>query len=715
MNNDLLDDLDDDFLEALEQFEERHALTCSTNPNYHPPPPPPPPSTSSHSPPLPLHILVPQADGLCFSPPHELSQRTVDYDTNTLNSCIPGLPRLPPPQLLRSPKAGEKEIDRLKRELNRAHKQVSDLELELKKERTKKEEQLQSIVLHTRENDAEVHLRKRKNLEHEFHTKDYPSSSHQRFPNGNSLSDQIPVPSTFKAIGIQTEEAAERSPLTSDNVKPKVDSSSLQQCSSRLLSLWNPTKKRGLQKDILSKLFLACESDFHILFGCLSTNSSLEKATLSAPHESSLQVHFQAHVHIADTTKISHLYSLLTKIGSGLVELDTLIDALVDLCRTENAIIVYRALHILHIVLNHLSSLGEEPDKRDNIVVDEEPSSGSKTEDPYGRLSKETRTIFDVDTNATFSGNKASSSRIQRNNRLLGNEFLISKCSLDWVFVFKSMHEIIMRHTQECVKLEAVSITNLIVLRTNAYLGRVKYGSKPVFQSISLLLQKDAGSSVQKQAVHLLYLLINCPELLAMFIAFYKEEESAGVVNDDSKIESSSGGCRVILDGLADCLTCVGSGIKELKLRRITITLLAYLASSGKSSCEIVLSHKIFRRSNFLQLILQMLTSEMDAEVVDSAQPQELFRERTLLIREALIFLNRLVSNLQYSTPVLRLLTSTRDMTSLTVDIANRLSRKTKWSWQSDGLTKQIRESEVVDLARVFKKRVFAFLGDNYY
>lgn len=89
------------------------------------------------------------------------------------------------------------------------------------------------------------------------------------------------------------------------------------------------------------------------------------------------------------------------------------------------------------------------------------------------------------------------------------------------------------------------------------------------------------------------------------------------------------------------------------------------------------------------------------------------FSCRTLLIREALIFLNRLVSNAQYSGPVLRVLTNSRDVAFLTIDIANRLSRKGKWLWQSDTMTRQIRESEIVDLARVFKKRVFNFLGDS--
>ncbi|CAK9156393.1 unnamed protein product [Ilex paraguariensis] len=85
----------------------------------------------------------------------------------------------------------------------------------------------------------------------------------------------------------------------------------------------------------------------------------------------------------------------------------------------------------------------------------------------------------------------------------------------------------------------------------------------------------------------------------------------------------------------------------------------------------------------------------------------------TLLIREALILLNRLASNPQYSTPVFRILTNSRDVASLTLDVANRLSRKGKWLWQSDKLTRQIRESEIVDLARVFKKRVFTFLGES--
>lgn len=77
-------------------------------------------------------------------------------------------------------------------------------------------------------------------------------------------------------------------------------------------------------------------------------------------------------------------------------------------------------------------------------------------------------------------------------------------------------------------------------------------------------------------------------------------------------------------------------------------------------------------------------------------------------MREILILLNRLVSSPSYSATVLRDLTDTRDMASLTVDVTTRLSRKGNESeQQEDSMVKQVRRNEIVDLARLFKKRVF--------
>ncbi|CAN1259732.1 Protein SENSITIVE TO UV 2, partial [Linum perenne] len=85
-----------------------------------------------------------------------------------------------------------------------------------------------------------------------------------------------------------------------------------------------------------------------------------------------------------------------------------------------------------------------------------------------------------------------------------------------------------------------------------------------------------------------------------------------------------------------------------------------------------------------------------------------LFLCRTKLIREALILLNRLVSNPGSSAIVLRVLTGTRDMASLTIEVASRLSSNEQTS-NHHGRTAG--ESETLELAKKFKKRVFAYLG----
>jgi hypothetical protein len=45
-------------------------------------------------------------------------------------------------------------------------------------------------------------------------------------------------------------------------------------------------------------------------------------------------------------------------------------------------------------------------------------------------------------------------------------------------------------------------------------------------------------------------------------------------------------------------------------------------------------------------------------------------------------------------------------MASWTLDVAIRLSQKGNENEQQDGLVKQIRKTEIIDLARIFKKRV---------
>lgn len=167
------------------------------------------------------------------------------------------------------------------------------------------------------------------------------------------------------------------------------------------------------------------------------------------------------------------------------------------------------------------------------------------------------------------------------------------------------------------------------------------------------------------------------------------------------------------MEGLADCIGCCGTSVQDLELRRNAIILLALIVSYGRPGVEILVSQKLPREANFLMLILQVLVAEIDTESSAYTVPADLFRARTLLIRETLILLNRLVSNPSYSSIVLQVLTSSRDMASLTVDVATRLSRKEERRGQSDSISRQMRESEILDLGRKFKKRVFAYLGDS--
>lgn len=118
-----------------------------------------------------------------------------------------------------------------------------------------------------------------------------------------------------------------------------------------------------------------------------------------------------------------------------------------------------------------------------------------------------------------------------------GSSCLISS-HFNYFPLFELMCEIIMIHEVEHVRLQAVSVMNLIVARSNAYLEREKYvqhrflinlgiflelcdmlnqypplyryGTDIPFQSISKLLKKGAHVHVKKKAVHLLHMLLNC-------------------------------------------------------------------------------------------------------------------------------------------------------------------------------------------------------------
>ncbi|KAK3005628.1 hypothetical protein RJ639_017677 [Escallonia herrerae] len=590
------DDWDKDFLDQLILCEEQ----ALSSPNPTQPPPPPPPQSA------------PQCGDISYSPPRELTQRLRDASSNHSPSAS-----CRTRTFVVSPQSDkEQEIDRLKvrvrvpavgssfffisnvffvrsfdglclqRELGRASNRLSHLEhdcLELRRQIDNKDEQLRSVCLRTEAKDAEVHCAKNTNL------------------------------STGKAVGVQTDKVGD----TTNSIAKDILTPS--ECSRRLLGIWDPPGGQHSGKNLFHKLFMACETDFRVLFGSLGSSMSSRPTRVSSANGSSsivvLQHHMQA-VHPVEAAKLSDLYCLMTKISCDMVKLEALVEALVDLCAVKNVIIVYRSLRVLRVVLSYLSSTERVFDRRDTVMI-EGTSSGEST--AGGTL----------DPGFIPLGTRFLHAAVAHTTEVRNHDYVMPVSRVDWDSLFELLHKIAMRDNEEHVRLEAVSIMNMILMKTNAYLDREKFGRVQVFQSISQLLKKEAGFGVQKQAVHLLYLLLNCPKLMAFFCSGCNDEsKNAEAADSDATNDSDFPGFSEVLQGLADCLACSGSDTKELKLRRNAIILLAFLASSGKCGFQILLGYRLSRRTNFLALILQLLRSEMDVEAPGYVQPSEVFKER---------------------------------------------------------------------------------------
>ncbi|XP_017972832.1 PREDICTED: uncharacterized protein LOC18606848 isoform X1 [Theobroma cacao] len=700
MSEENLEEWDASFLEELIQVEEL-ALSSSSVTQNNPPSssylrPLPPPSDK------PLHFPPPsRIDSLSYSPPRELSQRTADVGgAFTSNGVVAksATPSTPVRCVRGSDNAKDLEIERLKKELGRVSKQLANLEHEcfkLKKERNK-EDQLTFADSRNEVKVANFHGSRIANLEHGI-----PVAEHhgvrQELPNAKAFDDQIGLhtaKSSCKAIGVQA------------------DLNTCLDLSKKLQDIWGLPSDQQFGRNLISKLFAVCSKDINVLFGFISISSpskTMEPLAVKSSVDMALQ-HSMQPFHSSEAAKVSRFYSALTKIGNGMSQLEALFESLFDLCSVENVVIVYSSLCILYVLLKHLLTFERKSKGRDNFLA-ECLHSGSSIDDIFGC---ETRGRDCVGMDGTYGSCMPTGVRPSEAETLCkkghcstGSSLLFS--CINWIYLFESMHHIVMKSSEECVRLKAVSIMNVILMRTDAYTDREKFGLIQVFGSISQLLRKEAGLLAQKEAVHTLHLLLNCPKLVVTFCCGCTVAAGA---DTDKENTAAFQEFTLILQGLADCIACSGNSLQALELRKNAITLLAFIASSGKFGFEILVNYKLSGEANFLTLILQLLVSEIDLEASVYPESGETFRARTLLIREVLILLNRLVSNPVHSATVLRLLTNSRDMVSLTIDVANRLSRKEPKRRHSDSITKQMRESEIVDLGQIFKRRVSTYLGE---
>ncbi|XP_068650174.1 protein SENSITIVE TO UV 2-like [Aristolochia californica] len=529
------------------------------------------------------------------------------------------------------------------------------------------------------------------------------------------------LPKCTKARGIQTDFSENHS-----DISAKDESSLLNSISKKLHEIWEAPSGNRFRKDLLSKIFVACASDFYELFRCMSSSRINLDSLRDQRFNVTLHEEIQS-VESAEAAKVTRLFTLLTEISNGMMPLDNLLEALLNLCVIEKSEVVQRSLHILHVLLKHTLSIGTRSSKRDNVVVTHphKPiSSEDKINNSLLNKIKRFRGIEKVTTGVQSaveqdqesSGDLFSSRSFDTENVVCENsssEGLFSPVYL--LSVFKMMHRVTIGNNEENIRVEAIMVMNLILMRTNPNSERERFGSVPVFESLSWLLRKEVGFLVQMQALRLLFLLLNCPKLLMIFCDAHKDvhlvEGSDNSKRSSAVLHGTTGG---ILEGLTECLACKGSGAQELKLRRHAIIVLAFIASSGKCGFEVLLNLSSSEgRMDFLELIVRVLTSEIGAEAVEMVASQELSRERTLLVREALILLNRLASNPVYSTSVLGVLTSSRAMANLTIDVVDSISRKNR-DLKYDGSNKiRTKESELVQLANSFRTRLLTFLGDN--
>ncbi|KAL0553084.1 hypothetical protein IC582_006970 [Cucumis melo] len=710
---------DADFLDQLIQVEELAISSTANNPipissSASLPPPPPPPEPEPE--PEPLHLVEPlYVRPISYSPPRELSQIATGLRShairfpNGLSECGPSSSSLAP-CLHRFDAAKELEICDLKRELGRVSKQLKNLEqecVELRKNRNKKEEQLR--VVSSNKDEQYIGHRLSESTDLRVAGKDGVRTGMKSEDIAGDLGGPHAVTSRSK-----DNEQGEKA-HSSVGERANDDLPAFDKLSKKLQVFWVPESDSKIGQSLVSELLLSCETDLHVLFHSIGTKLS-PKFPVALAGDNSSDVALKQPLHLLqcpEAKKVSNLYTTLTKVSNGIVKMEALFSPLLDLCNIDNVAVVHRSLHILHMFLKRLLWLERKSERRETVIIG---GLGSRNNvvDSHGSQSAEGDEFalanMDESSHGSASTRLPGAELLCKNRNLKKNINLVPQ--VNWVSFFEAMRQVAKTHSAKCVRIEAISVMNLILMRNNTYLEKEKFGQALLFDSVVEFIRKESGSAIQKHAVRLLFLILNCPTFFAAFCSGCKEAETAEVGNENVRSAGGFQKFQTILHGLADCFTCFGNGIEELKLRKNTVLLLAFLASSGKAGFEILISNKLYTYSNFLTLILQVVASELEQEKT-VREPVENLEERALLLREVLILLNRLASHSLYSMTILRVLTNSRDMATLTIDVTNKLCRKNNRNGQLDSKKRKMRESEVVELAQVFRKRLLSYLGNS--
>ncbi|CAM8880704.1 unnamed protein product [Rhodiola kirilowii] len=716
------EDWDADFLEKVIQVEELAIAATQSKP-----PPPPPPVQPPQQRPLPSQQPIRlgyahEASNTCYSPPRELLQRTItskgtEYDNrSSVSQPTNGVAAVAPVvRSSRSARGGgsgsDSEISKLKKELERVTKLLSKrvgiealnlaehecLELQLRKEREKKEVQLQSATFPKEARSSKAYGLRNSNLDLTDPSQDCAGVSacclKQNASNEQERLQSGRGSSSYHAKGVQTEVEIDDMP-----VPPDRETASCNSLLKKLKAIRHSSTDLYSGRYLVSKLLVVCATELQVLFGySKSTTSSKAKEAVNDGNPSHVISVVDDKLTCSDAAKVTRFYIAVTKMSNGMVQFESFFQDLLELCYIQDAVILLSSVSILHVVLLHFAGYQGTSTRYLTVIS-------------IYSLYLDYCASEAITDDSAFYGTESIKNRYHKH---YGADYLhvtdTAPSCIEWFSLFQLMHQISHSATDEPILYEAVSVMNVILKRYGPS-QRERYGQITVFQTVPKLLKKEAGLRVQKEAVHLLYLLVNCPTVLASLYSGFKENMPSSNSENDAPAFK---GLSSLFAGLEDCLMCGGTVLQALEVQRNAIILVSYLVFFGTSYFDVLWSSTTCNKTGFLVLILRVLSSEMDPEVFNPCELTDILKERTLLARESLIFLNRIVSHPNFSSPALQALTSTRDVASLIVETTSRLSRKGKSTWQDDVTTKQMLENEIPDLARRLYRRVCAFLGDN--
>uniref|UniRef100_A0A0E0CEV9 Uncharacterized protein n=1 Tax=Oryza meridionalis TaxID=40149 RepID=A0A0E0CEV9_9ORYZ len=597
--------------------------------------------------------------------------------------------------------ADRREVERLKRELNRVSKQMNDVKnecSELKKDRTRKD-------LEIKAKEAEIQSLRRANVASAnkfassmamdidqsvhapangaLHAGDSCLASTRRAETLNGRTKELSSPQDgskhkeIKTVGVQTDLPGNNEYL--EHKKVLVD-----RISSNLCAVWGMPTNSLMGRNLISKILVSCSEEILTL---VESMGSLDKCEASSEASSSVR------------NAISQVYDIIIKTSSDTIPIQTLLEALLNLAAVGNDAVVSRALRMLHSILQHLLNNRTMSNQRNNVSI--EPCVNN-TVHMERNSHKGSSTSLNTPDVASLS---RSHDGLHTENTQLPFTF--------WTSLFTAMLQIADRHSEEDIRVDALSIMIIIARTSDPKVEREKFGFTSVMEKLHQLLQKENGLLVKKHSVDLLFLLLNCPTTLKLLCNGGKDSpeqiEAIRCENDRSQQAISS-----IFKDLSECLSCRATSPLGIKLCRVVVTLLAYIASSGKLGYEVLLGPVTVRGANFLELIMEDLASQMEYDTALSNGEHELLKERYLLMREVLILLNRLASHANFSKPTLEVLTSSKLCATLTIDVANQLPQRSKYPLRHLGEINTQMANDLAELAQKFRTRVHSFLEEQH-